>query len=154
MENPKVEIKERLKEALKYSGLSPIELSEKTNIPKSSISQYMSGYARPKQDRIYLMSKALGVNEAWLMGYDVPIGNPYIEKFCNIEKAIDTISQTAWKSASYQMLKIYFDSLNEKGREAAIDRMRELACIPEYSDDLEIRNRIAHNMPPFDMTKD
>ena len=38
MENPKVEIKERLKEALKYSGLSPIELSEKTNIPKSSIS--------------------------------------------------------------------------------------------------------------------
>lgn len=33
----------------------------------------MSGYAKPKQDRIYLIAKALHVDEAWLIGYDVPM---------------------------------------------------------------------------------
>ncbi|WP_302425403.1 helix-turn-helix domain-containing protein [Holdemanella biformis] len=47
--------------------------SDKTGIPKSSISQYMSGYAKPKHDRIYLIAKALHVDEAWLIGYDVPM---------------------------------------------------------------------------------
>lgn len=71
MDKPIVEIKERLKKAMQIREIAPIELSEKTHIPKSSISQYMSGYAKPKQDRIYLLSKALNVNETWLMGYDV-----------------------------------------------------------------------------------
>ena len=53
--------------------MKPIELSEKTGIPKSAISQYMSGYTKPKQDRIYLISKALNINEAWLLGFDVPM---------------------------------------------------------------------------------
>lgn len=66
-----VQIKDRLKKALSIRGITPVELSQKTGIPKSSISQYMSGYAKPKQDRIYIISKALSINEAWLMGYDV-----------------------------------------------------------------------------------
>ena len=39
------EIKDRIIEALKYNRMSAKELSDKTGIPKSSISQYMSGYA-------------------------------------------------------------------------------------------------------------
>ena len=58
----------RIKFALYKNGMSPIELSEKTGIPKSSISQYMSGYAKPKSDRLYLIAKALDVSEAWLLG--------------------------------------------------------------------------------------
>ncbi len=50
--------------------MKPIELAEKTKIPKSSISQYMSGYAKPNGERIYLISDALNVNEAWLLGFD------------------------------------------------------------------------------------
>ena len=71
MSLPKAELKNRLKEALSLRNMKPIELSEKTGIPKSAISQYMSGYAKPKSDRIYLMAKALRVTEAWLIGYDV-----------------------------------------------------------------------------------
>lgn len=67
------EIKDRIIEALKYNRMSAKELSDKTDIPKSSISQYMSGYAKPKHDRIYLIAKALHVDEAWLIGYDVPM---------------------------------------------------------------------------------
>lgn len=68
---PKAELKDRLKEALSLRNMKPIELSEKTGIPKSAISQYMSGYAKPKSDRIFLLAKALHVTEAWLIGYDV-----------------------------------------------------------------------------------
>lgn len=59
MLSPTHEIKDRLIQVLREKNITPKELSEKTGIPKSSISQYMSGYAKPKQDRIYLISKAL-----------------------------------------------------------------------------------------------
>lgn len=63
----------RIKKALEIKGMKQSELCKLANIPKSSLSQYLSGDFEPKQDRIYLISKALNVNEAWLMGYDVPM---------------------------------------------------------------------------------
>ena len=64
---------ERIKRALKIKGMKQSDLCQITKIPKSAISQYISGAFEPKQDRIYLISKALNVSEAWLMGFDVPI---------------------------------------------------------------------------------
>ena len=63
----------RIKKALAIKGMKQSELCKLANIPKSSISQYISGAFEPKQDRIYLMAQALNVSEAWLMGYDVPM---------------------------------------------------------------------------------
>jgi repressor LexA len=37
------------------------------------MSQYIKGSFEPKQDRIYKIAEALGVSEAWLMGFDVPM---------------------------------------------------------------------------------
>ena len=63
--------KNRFRHALRDSNLTQQELSEKTKIPKSSISQYLSGYAKPKNERVYKIAHTLGVNEAWLLGFDV-----------------------------------------------------------------------------------
>ena len=63
----------RIKKALEIKGMKQSELCKLANIPKSSLSQYLSGDFEPKQDRIYLMAKALNVSEAWLMGFDVPM---------------------------------------------------------------------------------
>jgi len=63
----------RIKKALSIRNITQSQLCEKTNIPKSAISQYISGAFEPKQDRVYLIAKALDVSEAWLMGYDVSI---------------------------------------------------------------------------------
>lgn len=41
---------------------------------KSALSQYLSGENEPGQEKLTILGLALGVNEAWLMGYDVPIG--------------------------------------------------------------------------------
>lgn len=68
----KATLKERLRLALLEADMKPIELSELTGIPKSMISYYLNGKTKPKADRIYIISKALGVSEAWLLGYDVP----------------------------------------------------------------------------------
>lgn len=64
---------DRIKEALTIKGLKQSDLCRLTGIPKSAISQYISGAFEPKQDRVYLLSKALNVSEAWLMGLDVPM---------------------------------------------------------------------------------
>lgn len=68
----KAELKDRLKEALTAANMKPIQLSEITGIPKSMLSYYLNGKTKPKADRIYKISKALNVSEAWLLGYDVP----------------------------------------------------------------------------------
>ena len=64
---------QRISTALKMRDMRQSELCKLANVPKSSLSLYLSGAYEPKQDRIYAMAKALNVSEAWLMGYDVPI---------------------------------------------------------------------------------
>ena len=65
-------IAERLREALDASGKKQADLVRETGLDRGSISSYLSGKYEPKQKAIYKMAAALGVNEAWLMGYDVP----------------------------------------------------------------------------------
>ena len=71
---------DRLQEALHLRRMKQSQLCEMTGIPKSAMSQYVNGAFEPKYDRLELISKALEVNEAWLMGYDVPmerVGNKH-----------------------------------------------------------------------------
>ena len=63
----------RIAVALKIRGMKQYELCKLANVPKSSLSLYLSGAYEPKQDRVYDLAKVLNVNEAWLMGYDVPM---------------------------------------------------------------------------------
>ena len=64
---------QRISKALTIRGMRQAELCKIANVPKSSLSLYLSGAYEPKQDRIFDMAKALNVSEAWLMGYDVPM---------------------------------------------------------------------------------
>ena len=81
MEREKVvKLQDRLREALTARKMKAIELSEKADIPKGAISYYLSGKSQPKSDRLYLISKALDVSEAWLLGYDVPMERTVSQK--------------------------------------------------------------------------
>lgn len=81
----------RLKKAMEYRQMKQIELVEATGIGKSAISQYLSGKIVPKQDKIYLIAKALGVNEGWLMGYNIPMERSKIPLAQQDEKDIAKI---------------------------------------------------------------
>ena len=63
----------RIKKALSIRGMKQSELCEKTKIPKSALSEYISGAYEPKQDRLFLIAQALDVDPVWLMGFDVPM---------------------------------------------------------------------------------
>lgn len=63
----------RIADALAIRRMKQSELCILADVPKSSLSLYLSGAYEPKQDRLYDMAKALRVDEAWLMGYDVPM---------------------------------------------------------------------------------
>ena len=65
--------KDRLYEALAARNMKAIDLSKATGLSRGAISQWLSGKSNPKQDKIYIMSKALNVSAAWLMGKDVPM---------------------------------------------------------------------------------
>lgn len=63
----------RLRKALTARNMRQADLCQRTGIPKSAISQYLSGAFEPKQDRVAILAHALNVQEAWLMGFDVPM---------------------------------------------------------------------------------
>lgn len=91
MDKPTDQLKERLKKALNIRNLTQQELAERTQISKSSISQYLSGYAKPKDERVYSMAVALDVNEAWLLGFDVPMDRGKILSNVDIDKTVDNL---------------------------------------------------------------
>ena len=64
---------ERLKEAMERIDISQAELVKRTGINKGALSSYLSGRYAPKQKAIFELARALHVNEAWLLGYDVPM---------------------------------------------------------------------------------
>lgn len=74
---------QRLQILLNSSGMNQTEMLEACNrvcrkngwkeLGKSAISQYLSGKVVPKQDKIYIIAEAMGVNPAWLMGFEVPM---------------------------------------------------------------------------------
>ena len=67
----------RLKEAMKIRNMNQSELSQKSGISKSSLSEYLKGKYEAKQTGLFNLAKALNVNEVWLMGEDVPLDRDF-----------------------------------------------------------------------------
>lgn len=81
MDVKQAELKDRLQVALDMCEKKPVDLVKDLNIPKSAISQYLSGNSKNMpSDRMYAICKYLNVSEAWMMGYDVPMGRPLMQK--------------------------------------------------------------------------
>ena len=67
------EFHNRLETALSGRNMKPVDLAQRTKISEATISQYRSGYAKPKDKRLALIASVLRVNPAWLMGMNVPM---------------------------------------------------------------------------------
>ncbi len=65
--------KNRFSELMDYFKIKQIDIAQKTGIPKSAISMYTNGQRTPRQNRLTIIADTYGLNEAWLMGYDVPM---------------------------------------------------------------------------------
>lgn len=77
----KVDTSFRLRQIMKERGIKqadilrlcqPIAAKYGVKFGKSALSQYVAGRVKPSQTPLFILGQALNVNEAWLMGYDVP----------------------------------------------------------------------------------
>jgi transcriptional regulator with XRE-family HTH domain len=60
---------------------------------KSALSQYINGKSTPDQEKLVLLARTLGVSEAWLMGYDVPMTKEQLQPTSSHD--IDNIIENA-----------------------------------------------------------
>ena len=72
----------RLKQIMSDKNLRQVDILAKTmpyckkygvKMNKSDLSHYCSGKTEPNQNKLFVLSLALNVSEAWLMGFDVPM---------------------------------------------------------------------------------
>ena len=64
---------QRLRESLSAKGITASELSRSSGVGKSDISNYLNGAYLAKQDKVYMLAKALNVDPGWLMTGVEPI---------------------------------------------------------------------------------
>lgn len=119
----------RLKRALSFNNIKPVELHEITNISESLISKYLSGNAIARQKKLTLLADALSVSEVWLLGYDVPMQQG---DFKNISSDLPDIITQKYGRDSLEILDDY-NSLNEKGKKRAKENIKDLKKVEEYT---------------------
>lgn len=73
---------ERLRQVMREKGLKQVDVirlvqsleeNDRVKLGKSHISQYLSGKTEPRMEVMKALSKALEVNQLWLLGEDVPM---------------------------------------------------------------------------------
>lgn len=91
----------RLRKALEYNNMKPVDLANRTGINKSLISNYLSGTFKAKQDKVNIIAETLGVSEGWLMGYDVDMDRDWLDDDADVSnikidnaRYIETMTKT------------------------------------------------------------
>ncbi len=105
-------ISERIIEGMAIRNMKQIDIIEATGINKGSLSSYISGKYEPKQTNIFKIAKALDVNEAWLMGHDVPMER----KLNNTSYKPSSIDFNRILSQQEQTLLNKYRSIDNKGK--------------------------------------
>ena len=133
------DIGERIKHARQIKGMSQETLARAIGSTKSTISKYELGHREPSLDTIQRIADALRIEFFDLV---VPTGDQASvdELLTEVEDAKKRGLRVVWKNdnlyltapSKEQKILLAFDKLNAKGREVAVERVEELAKIPEY----------------------
>lgn len=98
------ELKDRLREAMALRNKKAVDLSSNLDIPKSAISQYLSGRSKDMDSpRLYKICVYLDVSEAWMMGFDVPMERPKAQK--NNDTMADVIVRMRTDEDFFEVVK-------------------------------------------------
>jgi transcriptional regulator with XRE-family HTH domain len=111
-------------------------------LTKNYLSQYVSGKVEPSQRRLSILSMALEVNEAWLMGFDVPMEresmpqsdeSPVLKAIYNSDIMKKLSDRIELEPEDINLL-MEFKKLNASGKQEAIKRVSELTYFPKYNE--------------------
>ncbi|MBP5728363.1 MAG: helix-turn-helix transcriptional regulator [Clostridia bacterium] len=109
---------ERLLKALENKGITRTELSQRSGVAKGDITHYLKGDYLPKQDKCYMLAKALDVDPGWLMTGVEQIGVP------KREFTVFVPSPKFVKMTTYMTQEDYENVV--KAFERAYEKMKEL----------------------------
>jgi len=107
----------RLRQLMSETGLRQVDILDKSKpfqkqlgvkMGRSALSQYVTGKSKPDDKKLYLLSKTLGVSEAWLMGYDVE------------KKRVPDNERNSTSNEKPEILTIY-NQLEEQRQEKVLD---------------------------------
>lgn len=120
----------RLVMALNRKGMIAQELSDRTGIHKSSISQYVNGSHAPSNFSAGKMGEVLDVNPVWLMGYDVPM--------LPLQKLPGEMGVNAERISAYlQELESIAINMSEKYLKKVVDYAEGLYAIQKAEEELK-----------------
>lgn len=115
------ELQFRLQKALDIREKKAIDVARDLNIPKSAMSQYLSGRTKKMDSvRIYSIAKYLDVSEAWLMGFDVPMERPLEQK--ENDELVDLVNRLK-NDKEFRCLVSKLDKLNSSQVEGLMKLM-------------------------------
>lgn len=138
----KVDIKERIKQGLEIREITQSQLATRANIDKGQLSSYISGKYKPRQNNIDALAVALNVNEAWLMGFDVPM-----ERVLNKVETDQSVS----KSAECREILEVCEQLSPHNQRKVLTYSKNLLSTQQMEDAL--LPNAAHEMNPTEEQK-
>lgn len=106
----------RLNQLMTEKNISQNKLAEMTGITQSSISDWANGKYKPRQDKVYLLSEALKVSPAYLLGYTDN----------------ENLDQNTTKNDNSKIDRLY-NQLNDEGKEKVITYTQDLVDSGKYS---------------------
>lgn len=133
---------ERIKEGMALRGLKQVDLVERTGISKGALSSYISGRYIPKQNNTFLIAKALDVNEAWLMGADVPMER--------VSGKTESKQGSSYSSQCKEIIEVC-EQLSAHNQRKVLTYSKNLLSTQQMEDDL--LPNAAHEMNPTEEQK-
>ena len=113
MEERKAEMKDRLQYALDIRNKKAVDLSKDLEIPKSAISQYLSGKSQKMDSkRMYTICNYLNVSEPWLLGFDVPMEKTMTQK--KNDALADIVVKMRTDDSFFEAINIMYNLDEEK----------------------------------------
>lgn len=126
----------RLDLAMKNNNINQIELAEKTkkygkSISQSLINKYLKGKAFARQKNIYILCKILNVDEAWIMGFDVPMKRTP-DEIRNDDVKVDKLGNPVTEIPIVGIVKAGYDYLAQENWIGTVDIDKKLAESGEF----------------------
>ena len=118
--------KNRLNYAMKLRNVKAADLSRRTGISESTISQYRSGYTEPKRGKLGILADALDVSPAWLMGLDVPM---HADEIIEINNNILKEKKNPTDDSEMRLIE-YYRRLNDLQKKAVMTMMESMGKEP------------------------
>lgn len=130
----------------KKRGLTQKKLGELSNTSETTIKQYETGKRQPRLEQLSQIANALGVSLADLAQQDttenisIDIDHvPFVRdgvispSILNVREKIDSFEKAPFSSLTEkERWDVYYNSLNDPGRDKAFELIELLLAIPKY----------------------